>query len=148
MNNVIDSVSNALPTMPSASVPAQSASFLERMKYYLNPKQLMQMISASKDKIVEMGLYLGVGFITGFLLKKYSKYVLVVLLCMAALVILQQFEVLTISFNTAKIQEVFGIRPSTTMDSDLFSVYWHWIKLNFAIVLSFSIGFLLGLKVG
>ncbi len=146
MNDMINSISNGLP-LSSAPAAAQTASFLERMKHYLNPKNLMETISSSKDKIIEMGMYLGIGFLAGFLLKKYSKYVLILLLCVAALVILQQFEVLTVVFNTAKIQQVFGIKTST-IDADLFSVYWHWIKLNFSIVLSFSIGFLLGLKVG
>ncbi len=146
MNDVINSISNGMPPV-STPAPVQTASFLERMKHYLNPKNLMETISTSKDKIVEMGIYLGIGFLAGFLLKKYSKYIIILLLCVAALVVLQQFEILTVVFNTTKIQEVFGIKTST-MDADLFSVYWHWIKLNFSIVLSFSIGFLLGLKVG
>ena len=144
VNEVVESVSNVLPIGPAAP---QEVSFLARMKHYLNPKQLMQTISSSKDKIMEMGLYLGIGFLAGFLLKKYSKYVLIVLLCIAGLVVLQQFEIVTVLFNTVKIQEVFGIR-SSSLDADLFSVYWHWIKINFPIVLSFSIGFLVGLKVG
>ena len=146
MNDMINSISNGMPLGP-APAPVQTASFLERMKHYLNPKNMMETISTSKDKIVEMGMYLGIGFLAGFLLKKYSKYIIILLLCVAALVVLQQFEILTVVFNTTKIQEVFGIKTST-MDADLFSVYWHWIKLNFSIVLSFSIGFLLGLKVG
>jgi len=146
MNDMVDSISNGM-SLASKPAKAQTLGFLERMKQYLNPKSLMEAISTSKDKIVEMGIYLGIGFLAGFLLKKYSKYVLILLLCIAGLVVLQQFEFVTILFNTAKIQEVFGIKTST-MDADLFSVYWHWIKLNFSIVLSFSIGFLLGLKVG
>ena len=153
MNNMVDSISkfgirpsDGLP-LTSAPAPAQIASFFERMKHYLNPKNLMETISSSKDKIIEMGMYLGIGFLAGFLLKKYSKYIIILLVCVGALVVLQQFEIVTVVFNTAKIEEVFGIKTST-MDSDLFSVYWHWIKLNFSIVLSFSIGFLLGLKVG
>ena len=146
MNDMVDSISNGMPLAP-APAPAQAVSFLERMKHYLNPKNLMETISSSKDKIIEMGMYLGIGFLAGFLLKKYSKYIVILLLCVAGLVVLQQFEIVMVVFNTAKIQEVFGIKTST-MDADLFSVYWHWIKLNFSIVLSFSIGFLLGLKVG
>jgi len=143
VNDVVNSVSNILPGKQAAP---QEVSFLARMKHYLNPKQLVETLSLSKDKIMEMGLYLGVGFLSGFLLKKYSKYVLMVLLCMAGLVVLQQFEIVTIVFNTAKIQEVFGVKPSS-LEADLFSVYWNWIKINFSIVLSFSIGFLVGLKV-
>ena len=151
MNDMVDSISNSMPftqePLAPMQAPAHKASFLEQVKHYLNPKNLMETIAASKDKIIEMGMYLGVGFLAGFLLKKYSKYILILLLCIVGLVVLQQFEIVTIVFNTAKIQELFGIK-ATTMEADLFTVYWNWIKLNFSIVLSFSIGFLVGLKIG
>lgn len=140
----MDSMANAMPTTPALP---QDASFLARVKYHLNPTNLMQSIKGSKNLLIEVGMYLGIGFLVGFLLKKYSKYVLVALLCIAGLVVLQQFDFVTIAFNTAKIQEVFAVR-SSSLQADLFSMYWDWIKINFSIVLSFSIGFLIGLKLG
>ena len=140
---MINNIASPLSDMVGQS---QNQSMFDKIKSFLNPKQWMETISHSRDTLIEMGMYLGIGFVVGFLLKKYSKYLLVVLLCVAGLVVLQQFEVVTVVFNTAKLQELFGIK-STTMDADIFSVYWDWIKLNFSIVLSFSIGFLLGLKV-
>ena len=144
VNDMVDSVSRSMPGAPAS---AEQMSFLERMRSYLNPSNLKQTIITSKDTIIEMGLYIAIGFAIGFALKKYSKYVLVALLCIAGLVILQQFEFVSLSFNMAKVQEVFGFR-SSQLDGDMMAVYWHWIKLNLTIVISFVIGLLLGLKIG
>ena len=140
-------VNDMMESMPITPAAGQQVSFFERMKQYLNPAQLKQAIITSKDTIIEMGIYLGIGFLVGFALKKYSKYVLVALLCIAGLIVLQQFEFVSIGFNTVKIQDMFGIK-SAQMDTDMMTMYWQWIKLNASIVISFSIGFLFGLKVG
>lgn len=140
---------NEVAVQPEAvEVQADMQGLKEQVSSSLSPQSLLEKIKSSKDKLIEMGIYLGIGFLAGFLLKKYSKYVLTLLVFVGALVVLQQFELITIVVHGEKVQELLGIQSTTSMDANILAVYWEWVKLNFAIVLSFSIGFLVGLKVG
>ncbi len=127
---------------------ARQVGWLDRIKETLNLKDIMDKFELSKNTLIELGLYCGIGFLSGFLLKKYGSYVFIVVLMIVGLIVLQQFDIVTITVNWNKVQEVFGIQPTTTLDTNVLTVYWEWVKLNFAIVLSFSVGFLIGLKVG
>lgn len=120
---------------------------IDRIKTQLNTETIMDRLRTSKNKLIEMGIYLGAGFVVGFLLKRYAQYVVVGILCLIGLVVLQQMGVLEIVINWDKVQEVFGIQVVPN-GANVMNVYWEWIKLNFTLVLSFSVGFLLGLKVG
>jgi len=40
------------------------------------------------------------------------------------------------------------MQPTTTAEGSLLAVYGNWVKANIALVLSFSIGFILGLRMG
>jgi|SRR5579872_1061334 len=135
----------AAAQMPATEAP--KAGLLEKIKDTLNPDNLAQRFNLTKSRLLEMGLYLLVGFIVGFLLKKYSRFVFAVALIAILLIILQQLNVLTFAINWAEIRELLGIQPTqTTPDMSLFSVYWEWVKANVALVLSFSVGFLVGLR--
>ena len=102
----------------------------------------------SSNRIVEIGMYLGIGFLTGFLLKRCASYVFIAILTLVGIIILHQFGVITITVDPVKMQELFGIKQTVTLDANILGVYWEWIKLNMAMVLSFSIGLLIGLKIG
>jgi len=45
-------------------------------------------------------------------------------------------------------KEVFGIEQTVTIDTNIFAIYWEWIKLNATLVISFVIGAVVGLKIG
>ncbi|MCA9770260.1 hypothetical protein KC460_02730 [Candidatus Dependentiae bacterium] len=121
--------------------------WLDRVKSSLKIDTIMEKISASKDKIVELGIYLGAGFLIGFLLKKYAQYVIVFILLVVGITVLQQLGVLHIVINWEKIQELFGVQQ-TMVSSDVVNSYFEWVRLHIWLVLSFSIGFFFGLKVG
>lgn len=123
------------------------AGLLETIKENLNPSNLMNKLNITTDTLLEMLLYTGVGFLAGYLLKKYGKFVIVLIAGALGLVFLQQLGVLTITFNVQKFQELFGVQQVHS-DVSLVTVYWEWIKTNVALVLGFSIGFLVGLRVG
>lgn len=124
-----------------------SVSWLGRIKENLQINTLMDKFHLSPSRLIEMALYLGIGFLSAFLLKKYSSYVFVFILFIVTLILLHQFNIITIVVDWAKIQTLFGIQPATVPDANVV-LYWEWIKMNFALVLSFSIGFLIGLRVG
>lgn len=102
----------------------------------------------SGNRIIEIGMYLGIGFLTGFLLKRCASYVFVAILTLVGIIILHQIGVITIMVDPTKMQELFGIKQTVTLDANILGVYWEWIKLNMAMVLSFTFGLLIGLKVG
>ena len=120
--------------------------WLETFKQKLNIDGLMKKMNLSKERVFEIVLYIGIGFLAGFLFKKYAKYLFVVILTIVALAILHHLEFVNLTVNWDKIQ---GIQPiSAPLDANVWSVYWEWIKANVAIVLSFSVGFFVGFKVG
>ena len=102
----------------------------------------------STNRLIEVGMYLGAGFVAGFLLKRCATYVFVAVLTLLGLVILHQFGVVTITVDPIKMRELFGIQQTVTLDTNLLMIYWEWVKLNMALVVSFSIGLLAGLRLG
>ena len=110
---------------------------------------MMDKIKASKDKLFEIGLYAGAGFLSGFLLKKYSTYVAVFVLMLIGIGVLQHMEVINVAVNWDKANELFGIQAAQTVSADsVISNVWEWIKVNMAISVSFIVGLFIGLKVG
>lgn len=102
-----------------------------------------------KGNIVEVAIYAGIGFVVGFIFKKHLKYIALALLFIVGLVILQQFDLVHTSINWQKLQELFNIQPiEHTFDTQTFHAYFDWVKANFVFVLSTSIGFFIGLKLG
>jgi len=127
---------------------ATSQGWLETFKEKLNLDGLTEQVKSSKDKIIEIGIYLGIGFLTGFLIRRFSKFIVFLLLFIASLVILDQLDIIKIAINWDKIQELFGIQVVQAADGGLLSTYWAWFTANFLFVISFLIGLAIGLKVG
>lgn len=126
---------------------APKAGVFERIKETLNPDSLAQRFNLTKSRLLEMGLYLLVGFIVGFLLKKYSRFVFATAIIIILLIVLHQLNILTLSINWAQVRETLGIQTSSaTPDASWLNIYWEWVKANVALVLSFSVGFLVGLR--
>jgi len=135
-----------IPVAAPEKVVVPEAGWLETFKQKLNIDGLMQKMNLSKERVFEIGLYLGIGFLAGFLFKKYAKYLFIVVLTVVGLAVLHHLGFVEFTINWEKVQ---GIQPiPTPMDATIWSVYWEWIKANVAIVLSFSVGFLVGFRVG
>ena len=110
---------------------------------------IMDKIKSSKDNLVEVGLYVGMGFLSGFLLKKYSTYVAVLVLLLVGLGLMHQFEVVNITINWDKVHDVFGIRVAQNVTVDnFFALAWEWVKVNLVISVSYVVGLAIGLKLG
>lgn len=129
-----------------SSAATTEMGWLETVKQKLNIDGIIEKLNLSKSRLVEIGIYLGMGFLCGFLFKKYGKYLLVVVLTVVALAFLQQFKFIDIAINWEKIQ---GLQPiDAPIGMGMLTFYWEWVKANFAVVFSFSVGFLVGFKVG
>lgn len=139
-----------VPAVPSEASTAQgSGGMLDTIKEKLNINVLMEKARHSKDKFLEAGLYAGIGFISGFLLKKYSTYVLACALVLIGLGVLQHLEVINVMVNWDKVTELFGIQAAQTVTADsIIATVWEWVKLNMLISVSYLVGLFIGLKVG
>lgn len=109
---------------------------------------LFEKIKDSKDTLFDIALYGGLGFLVGYLVKKFSGYLIMLAIFIVVILALQQFELLFVSVNWAKIQSAVGIQPAVTPDASMLGMVWEWMKVNVLISVSFIIGFLLGLKFG
>lgn len=122
----------------------QTKGFFELIKEYVSG--VVTQFKNSPHALLTTVLCFGAGYISGFILKRYFNYVVFLILCIFGVMLLKHFNIITLSLNTAKIEEFTGI-PSVPAGSDFFTVLWSWIKLNSFMVISFVLGTILGLKV-
>ena len=118
--------------------------FKERIQFDVMVKKIW----ASKNIVIDVVLYGSIGFLAGFLFKKNSQYLIFFIFFAAGCFVLQQLNIVLITFNWQKIHALMGTQPTGMVGDNLLMFTWEWIKTNLAISLSFSVGFLAGLKVG
>ena len=105
-------------------------------------------VSFSQDMITEIGMYLGIGFLLGFFIKKYSRIIVVICLIAIGLLALQHANFITITVNWNLLHKTMGIDPIVYNHDTVFASYWQWVTENMRIVLSFLGGLLIGFKLG
>jgi uncharacterized membrane protein (Fun14 family) len=96
--------------------------------------------------LIELGISFGLGFLVGFFLKKFGKIVAIIIAALVVLGILQQLGFISVIINWTKINELFGISPAPTLDSNVVVYYFEWVKAHILHAALFIIGFLLGLR--
>jgi len=119
------------------------AGWIDTLKMKFNIESFVK----NKDKMITLLLYLGAGFLAGFLVKRFFKYVLVLAAIIAGIAILQHYGVIHIMVDWDKANEVLGVKAIPKVDGNLLSFYWQWVKVNWAVSLSAAIGFIIGWKV-
>lgn len=126
----------------------QAVSIVDRVKAWFAGLGIMQRLQEHKQFLIELGIFLGAGFVLGLIVKRYLKYILLLVLFVVSLVILEQFNIINIGVNWAKVQDLLNIKQGLSFDEGMVNTYVSWIKANVWIVLSASLGFLFGLKLG
>ena len=127
------------------NVSTQTVGLIDRIKEKLSFDWLSSKLNMSSGKLVEILYYLGIGFILGFLFKKYFKHVLLIsLVLFLTYKGLVYIDAITIEWN--KVYNFFGLQPAVTLDSVIGS-YFAWVKANIVVFLTAFIGFLIGAKV-
>lgn len=108
---------------------------------------MWQKIKDSRGLILDMVLFFGVGFLIGYFLRKYGQYVAALIVFLVCLVILAQLNIIDVTINWNKIQQLFGMQPLAVPEGGaLMNAYWGWLKLNMLSAASFCVGFLVGLR--
>jgi uncharacterized membrane protein (Fun14 family) len=121
---------------------------VETLKNAMQPDAIADKLGMDKHTLFDIGLYGAIGFITGFLLKKYSEYFIALLLVVIGVVVLQQFDYISIAINMPKVNEAFGLQSMPVAGDKYGTLLLEWIKSNIAGSASLVVGFLIGLKVG
>ena len=131
--------------VPSGAIVEKG--WFETFKDKLNFDALTKKFDLSKDKVFTLLAYLGAGFLAGFLIKKYFRYVFVLALIIVGIYLLQRTGAVTITIDWVRMNEVFGIKAMPQMDGNTFAIAWAWIRANMAVSISFLLGFIIGWKV-
>jgi uncharacterized membrane protein (Fun14 family) len=121
---------------------------IETIKSAMQPEAIANRVGMDKNMLIDIGLYGAIGFVTGFLLKKYSEYFISLILLIIGLVVLQQFDYISVSINLPKIHEALGLQSVPAVGEGYASLLLEWIRANVAGSASLAVGFLIGLKVG
>lgn len=130
--------------MESMGSGAAQTGILDTLKDTLNPTTLMKRLNLTQELLLSIILYLGIGFAVGFLLKKYSNAITIILACIGLLALAHYFDLVSITVYWNKIQEIFGYQQLEPVEGSMLSAYWLWVKTHVALVVSFAIGFLFG----
>src|SRR5437667_8665844 len=78
----------------------------------LTPESITSKFNFSRENLIEIGIYFGIGFVAGFLIKKYSHLIVGIGLIIGAVMALQYFGFLTVVIHCDKIQQVLGVEPA------------------------------------
>lgn len=127
---------------------ANNVGVIETIKGSLQPESIANKFGVDKNLLIDVGVYGAIGFIVGFLLKKYSEYFISLVLLVVGLVVLQQFDYISLSINNVKIQSALGLEGMPMAGNTYVSLLWDWIRTHVVSASSLGVGFLIGLKVG
>lgn len=129
-------------------INASQTGMVDSFKNFIEPENIANTIGVPKNTLIDVCLYGAIGFLAGFLIKKYSEYFIAFVFLIISLMILQQFGYISIVLNNAKIHEFFGLHYTSLMGDKYGTLLLEWMKINSIASASLIISFLLGLKVG
>ena len=111
---------------------------------YLN--RFNKELDTSTNKLIEVVSYLGIGFFSGILIKKYFYYLIIILATVIATgYFCDQYNIILINWN--KLHELTGISSNDTIMT-IFEHFSTIFKNNMACMTSLLLGFLIGYKIG
>jgi uncharacterized membrane protein (Fun14 family) len=133
----------AVQPMPVA--PTQPVGMWEMIKAKLHVDEWLQKINFSSDNLFAIGTYVAIGFFTGFLFKKYFKYLIFVVL--GTIFAIKGLEYLgVIHVDWLGIQQLCGLKQVGTVDT-LFKACVTWVRARLLMTVSLFAGFIIGYMV-
>ncbi len=130
--------------MVNAMTPQQD-SLLECMKKF-DVRGVMDHLRELNCNLMEIVTFFAIGMLTGFLCKRYFKSALLwTFIGVVTVVILDYFGIVMIQWDV--IQSAVGTSPTEAFDT-LFQQAAVWVRDNVPVVISFVIGFTVGVRVG
>lgn len=130
--------------MKAQEVKTTAAGWLDTLK----EKVQYEKWSVSREKLSEIALYVSVGFVIGFLLKKLHYYVWALVVAGLAIAGLHYLGLITVVINWANVDAFLGTHSvATQLNGNFGTALWAWVQANVTAVVSFSAGFWLGLQI-
>jgi len=121
---------------------------IETIKHSVQPETVAHTFGVDKNLLIDVGVYGAIGFIAGFLLKKYSEYFISLILLVVGIIVLQQFDYIAVVFNNVKINEALGLQGIPMTGDAYGNLLGEWVRSHVVSASSLAGGFLIGLKVG
>lgn len=129
-----------------SSLKTVEIGWFDRIKNSFQLDKISEKLNFSKHRILDMALFFGIGFLAGFLWKRYANYFIAILIFIAVLILFNQLDLIRLNINWIRVQECCGVEPARA-DADVLEMLWDWSKSNILIIFSFVIGFCFGAKV-
>ena len=127
-------------------VSKAQTSWIEQLKETFDLGKLSASLDLSFNGFMHLLMYLCAGFFVGFFFKKFMYYLF--MSCLISIGILYLFNILNIVvIDIVKLKSLFGISPTDTVQS-LSALYLYWMKNNIPLIVSATVGFIIGYKVG
>lgn len=124
---------------------ASASSLLEIIKQNFHPSHIKESMINHRDLLLSVVIFFGVGFLTGFFLKKFSHYFAAFIVLLLILIGLDYVGLLTIKIDWVNVQATFGIKPVPVHGNHL-EMLSDWVQENIFACMSYAIGFFVGLR--
>lgn len=122
---------------------------LDSVKEKVNLQTFFEKVQDSRALILDIAIYGGIGFLIGYLLKRYINAVITMIMMSTLLFVLQQFNLIVITINWEIIYELLGVTQLMhLMGENVHLFVFEWAKANVFLVISWLIGLLIGIKLG
>jgi uncharacterized membrane protein (Fun14 family) len=127
---------------------------MERMNGYIPESSkgffagIWSKLRLSQDVLVQCGVVAGVAFLLGFLLKKFSAYIAMIVALGVLFVFLSHFGIINVVFDWSKAQSFTGVDLSDLSSGNCIEKLWAIVRMNIAASIAGVIGFMIGLRLG
>lgn len=148
MDTIATQSQEAATQVHQAAVAEQPAGWLSSLTHSFNFDDFLQKFNVSTVMLLEMLVYVGAGFVAGFLFKRYFKQVAVgLVLFFLAIKGLEYAGIGALSLNWVRIREIFGFEQGATLET-IIKAQLAWMQGHVRQTISVAVGFLIGVKVG
>ena len=127
----------------------EQQTILDSVKEKVNLQTVFERVQDYRKLLLDIAIFGAIGFLIGYLLKRYVNVVITTIIMTTVLFMMQQFNLLTITIHWNTIYELLGITQVVTLVGDNITLFiFEWAKANIFLVISWLIGLLVGIKVG
>jgi hypothetical protein len=129
-------VKTATTSTTAATASIQTGGFIDKFQL-------------SRTLLFDMALFAGIGFLAGFLIRRFAGYLVAFVLFGIALIILQEMEIIMMHVNTGHLFQTLGIPVTSNFSNELIvPLVIEWVKAHMVVTITGIVGFLLGLQAG
>ncbi len=110
-------------------------------------ERIVARIGESRNMLTYVGICFVVGFIGGYITKKYSKYLVFMVLLVGMMMVLEHVGMISIVIHQKVIADALGATSLFNDGRSLSLTLYDWLTHNKASMLSGLIGFLWGVRI-